>query len=179
MASTRFAGAEPGVARCEEVLQRRDARDIDEAVDPLRAEMALEGSHGVASDAIEITAGGDVIAVARQQRLRLFDGGIGFAERENRSHWVDGSGLHPQADAGIGKRLPRKFFAGIALACRRNVGMSKHAPGRKPVAGENAAAERRHRRDLPFREGGIAMIMAGIGNLDADRARIDVALSRP
>src|SRR5216684_2799058 len=176
MASTRFADAEPGVARREEVLQRRDGRDIDDAVDLLRAEMALEGSHGVASGAIEITAGGDVIAVARQQRLRLFDGGIGFAERENRSRWVDRSGLHPQADAGIGKRLPGKFFAGIALARGRNVGMGKHALGRNPVAGENAAAERRPRRDLPFRKGGIAMIMAGIGDLDADRARIDVAL---
>src|ERR1700730_8015325 len=108
MASTRFARTDACVARREEVLQRRDGRDIDEAVDPLRAEMTLEGSHDVARGAIEITAGGDVIAVARQQRLRLFDGGIGFAERENRSRWVDGSGLHPQADAGIGKRLPRK-----------------------------------------------------------------------
>src|SRR6266571_4269291 len=94
MASTRFARTDACVTRREEVPQRRDGRDIDDAVDPLRAEMALEGSHGVASGAIEITAGGDVIAVARQQRLRLFDGGIGFAERENRSRWVDGSGLH-------------------------------------------------------------------------------------
>src|SRR5258708_30529451 len=85
MASTRFADAEPGVARREEVLQRRDGRDIDDAVDLLRAEMALEGSHGVASGAIEITAGGDVIAVARQQRLRLFNGGVGVCPpRENR-----------------------------------------------------------------------------------------------
>src|SRR5215470_11647021 len=179
IASTKFARTDACLARREEVVQRRGGRDIDDAVDPLRAEMALEGSHGVASGAVEITAGGDVVAVARQQRLRFFDDGIGFAERENRSRWVDGSGLHPQADAGIGKRLPGKFFAGIALARGRNVGMSKHARGRNPVAGENAAAERRHRRDLPFWKGGIAMIMAGIGDLDADRARIDVAPPRP
>src|SRR5258708_23697623 len=116
MASTRFADAEPGVARREEVLQRRDGRDIDDAVDLLRAEMALEGSHGVASGAIEITAGGDVIAVARQQRLRLFDGGIGFAERENRSRWVDVSGVPPPADSGIGQSMSCEFFARFALA---------------------------------------------------------------
>src|SRR5262245_32629106 len=141
--------------------------------------MALEGSHGVAGGASEITAGGAVIAVSRQPRLRLCDGGIGFAERENRSRWVDGSGPDPQADAGIGKRFPGKFFAGIALARRRNIGMSEDALGGNPMAGENATAECSHRRDLPFRKGGIAMIMPGIGDLDADRARVDVALPCP
>src|SRR6516225_10096723 len=124
-------------------------------------------------------AGGEVIAVFCQQRLYLFDGGVGFAERENRSRRIDRSGLDPQADAGSGQRLPGKLFAGIALARRRDVGMGEHAVGGNPVAGENAAAERRHRRNLPFRKGGIAMVMSGIGNLDADRARIDVALPRP
>src|SRR5262249_58711805 len=107
--------------------------------------MALEGSHGVAGGAIEITAGGDVIAVSRRQRLRLFDGGIGFAERENRSRWVDGSGPDPQADAGIGKRFPGKFFAGIALARRRNIGISEDALSANPMARENATAKCRHR----------------------------------
>src|SRR5260370_8727855 len=134
MAATRFADAEPGVARREEVLQRRDGRDIDDAVDLLRAEMALEGSHGVASGAIEITAGGDVIAVARQQRLRLFDGGIGFAERENPSPWVGRSGLRPRPDARIGQRLPGKFFPGCPLCRPANRRIGPHTPARTPVA---------------------------------------------
>src|SRR5262249_36162438 len=58
-------------------------------------------------------------------------------------------------------------------------GRGEQAVGGNRVGGEKAAAERRHRRDLPFRKGGIAMVMSGIGNLDADRARIDVALPRP
>src|SRR5258708_12841151 len=73
MASTRFADAEPGVARREEVLQRRDGRDIDDAVDLLRAEMALEGSHGVPSAAIEITPAADLITVPPHNPFPLFD----------------------------------------------------------------------------------------------------------
>src|SRR5215510_1189270 len=77
IASSGLARAEAGLARGDEVLQRRGGRDIDDAVDPLRAEMALERCHGVARGAIEIAAGGDVIAISCQQRLHLFDGGIG------------------------------------------------------------------------------------------------------
>src|SRR5262245_9672467 len=100
--STGLARAEAGLARGDQVLQRRRSRDMDDPVDPLRAEMALERGHGIARSAVEIAAGGDVIAIFCQQRLHLLDGGIGFADRENRSRWVDGSGLDPQADAGIG-----------------------------------------------------------------------------
>src|SRR6266481_9423060 len=85
IASTGLARAEAGLARGDEVLQRRGGRDIDDAVDPLRAEMALERRHGVTRGAVEIAARGDVIAIFCQQRLHLFDGGIGFTEGENRS----------------------------------------------------------------------------------------------
>src|SRR5262249_50910674 len=102
IASSRLARAEAGLARGDEVLQRRGGRDIDDAVDPLRGEMALERSHGVARGAIEIAAGGDVIAIFCQQRLCLFDGGICFAERENRSRWVHWRWLDPQARPGNG-----------------------------------------------------------------------------
>src|SRR6516165_3512514 len=129
IASTGLAGAEALVARGEEVLQRRGGRDIDNPVDPLRAEMALERSHDVARGAIEIAAGGDVIAVFCQQRLRLFDGGIGFAEREDRSPRVDGGGFDPRADAGIGPLLLWNFCAGIALARGRDVGRGEHGGG--------------------------------------------------
>src|SRR5260370_41891945 len=125
MASTSFARTDACVARRDEVLQRRDGRDIDDAVDLLRAEMALEGSHGVASGAIEITAGGDVIAGARQQRLRLFDGGVGFAERENPSRWVDRNVPHPTAAAGMRKRRRGKLFARVALSRRGELGITQ------------------------------------------------------
>src|SRR5262249_61686546 len=72
IASRGLTRAEAGLARGDEVLQRRGGRDIDDAVDPLRAEMALERCHGVARGAIEIAAGGDVIAISCQQRLHLF-----------------------------------------------------------------------------------------------------------
>src|SRR5262249_21437095 len=142
IASTGLAGAEALVARREEVLQRRGGRAIDDPVAPLRAEMALERSHDVAGGAIEIAAGGDVVAVFRQQRLRLFDGGIGFAKREDRSRRVDGGGFDPQADAGIGQRLPWKSFAGIALARGRDVRMGEHAVGGDPMAGGSGKANR-------------------------------------
>src|SRR6516165_12088193 len=92
IASTGLPRAQAGPARGDQVLQRRGGRDIDDAVDPLRAEMALERRHDVARGAVEIAAGGDVIAVFCQQRLYLFDGGVGFAERKNRSAGSIGAG---------------------------------------------------------------------------------------
>src|SRR5262249_60555273 len=109
--STRLARAEAGVARGDQVLQRRGGGDSDDAIDALRTEMALERSHGVARGAIEIAAGGDVIAIFCQQRLHLFDGGVGFAERGKWPPRVDGGGLGPYAAARGGQRPPRKTFA--------------------------------------------------------------------
>src|SRR5262249_51474476 len=71
------------------------------------------------------------------------------------------------------------FSPGSRLRGRRDEGRGDDAGGGTGVGGKSAAAERRPRRNLPFRKGGIAMVMSGIGNLDADRARIDVALPRP
>src|SRR5262245_24318758 len=93
--STRLTRAEAGVACGDQVLQRRGGGDIDDAIDALRTEMALERSHGVARGAIEIAAGGAVTAIFCQQRSYLLDGGIGLAERENWPRWVDGGGLDP------------------------------------------------------------------------------------
>src|SRR5262249_54068985 len=111
IASTGLARAEAALARGDRVFQRRGGRDIDDAVAPLRAEMALERRHDVARGAVEIAAGGDVIAVFCQQGLHLFDGGVGFPERENRSRRVDASRVDPQADAGSGPPRPGERFA--------------------------------------------------------------------
>src|SRR5262245_27863426 len=71
------------VTRGDEALERRNGRAVDETVDPLRAKMTLVGCHRVARRAVEIAGGGDVVAKVWQERLRLLDGGIGVAERED------------------------------------------------------------------------------------------------
>src|SRR5947199_7715841 len=72
------------VARGDEPLQRSNGRRINVAVDPLRPEMALERCHGIARRGIEMTGGGNAVTIVCQQRLRLFDGRVTIAEREDR-----------------------------------------------------------------------------------------------
>src|SRR5262249_61689423 len=76
IASTGLARAQAGLARGDQVFQRRGGRDIDDAGDPLRAEMALEGRPDVARGAVEIAGGGAVLPVFFQQGLHPFDGGV-------------------------------------------------------------------------------------------------------
>ena len=47
------------------------------------------------------------------------------------------------------------------------------------MAGLNAAAERGHCRDLALGKVGITVLVTGIGDLDSDRAGIDVGFARP
>src|SRR5262249_23853877 len=70
------------------------------------------------------------------------------------------------------------FHGNFSPGSRLRAGPTSAWGGTRAAVAE-AATERRHRRDLPFRKGGIAMVMSGIGDFDADRARIDVALPRP
>src|SRR5262245_64166123 len=71
------------IARGDKALECRDGRTVHETVDPLRAEMTLVSCERVARGAVEIARSGDVVAIVCQQRLRLLDGGIGVAERED------------------------------------------------------------------------------------------------
>src|SRR5262245_62161607 len=93
--SAALADIGMGVARCDQAFEGRCRRSVDEAVDPLRAEVALECCHGVARGAIEMAGGRDIVAVVCQQRLRLLDGGIGVAWREGRSRLIGRRGLDP------------------------------------------------------------------------------------
>src|SRR6476469_8115255 len=71
------------IARGDKALERRDGRAVDETVDPLRAEMTLKACQRVARGAVQIACRGDVVAIVCQQGLRLLNGGIGVAERED------------------------------------------------------------------------------------------------
>src|SRR5262245_17797662 len=84
-----------GVACGDEILQRRDRRNVNEPVDPLRAEMALERRHDIMRGTIESAGGEDLVAVVCQQRLRFLDGGIGVAKREDRFCRIARRGLDP------------------------------------------------------------------------------------
>ena len=106
------------------VLQRRR---IGDAIDALRPEMALECRHHLMRRGIEHAVGGDAVAVLTERFLQRRDRFAAIAEREHRTSSVIGAGLHPMADAGIVQRAPRKFFAGILLARRRDIRMREHA----------------------------------------------------
>src|SRR5512144_133401 len=121
--------------------------------------MALEGGDGVERAAVEIAGGSDLVAVFRQQFLHFLDDRTGFAEREDRSARFDGSRLDPEADAGIGERLPWKLLARVLLARRCDIGMGEHAVRRDSISPEDAATERRDRGDLSFGKGGIAVVV--------------------
>src|SRR5262249_7999374 len=133
----------------------------------------------VVGRAVEIARRLHAVAVAREQLLHLANRRIAFAEYVNWAIRGDRRRLDPEPDPGIVQDLPGKFLARVLLARRRDVGMAKHAAGRNAMTGEDAAAERRPRRNLAARKLRIAMIVSRVGDLDADRARVDVGLTRP
>ena len=93
--------------------------------------------------------------------------------------FITGAGLTHWPTPELVKRAPRKFLAGILLARRRDVGVTQHPPRRDRVARLDAAAERGDGRDLALGEIGIAVVVARIGDFDADGARIDVGFAGP
>src|SRR4051794_9612976 len=127
--------------------------------------MALKGSDSVARSAVEISAGGDVVAELGQQGLRFLDGGIGFPQGEKRLCRADGGRLDPQADAGAGEHLPRKLLAWIPLARRGDVGMGEHAVRRGPMSGEDGAGKRGACPELGLGGGGKSRPLSRICNL--------------
>ena len=140
--------------------EQRARFGICHAVHAGGAEMALERSDGFFQRRV------GVVAKACKKRRHLRFAGISA---------LDG----PEPDSLPGQCGPGKQFAGIVLAHGRDIAMAQHAPGGNGVAGENAACQFDQRRDLRFGKGAIAEFMAGIDQLDADGAGIDVARAGP
>ena len=77
------------------------------------------------------------------------------------------------------RRRQSNFGPGVGLAAGRHVGMGDDAGGRDRPAGEDAVEQALERRHLRLGERREAGERAGVGELDADRARVDVAPARP
>src|SRR5215469_15391046 len=79
----------------------------------------------------------------------------------------------------MGKPLPVELLARVALPARCNIGMGKHTVWRDGMTRQNVEAESLDCLHLGSGEIGIVEVMAGIMDLDADRAGIEVCLPRP
>ena len=67
-------------------------------------------------------------------------------------------------------RCPIEFLAGVALSAGRHIGMGEHAMRRNCVAAQDVVAQRLDGAHLGVGEIRIVEIVAGIMDLDADRA---------
>jgi hypothetical protein len=83
------------------------------------------------------------------------------------------------ADAGFVELPPGKFLAGVLLAVGRDIRMGEYAISADTMPRDDVMTERDNGLDLLRREVPIAEVMAGIDDLDADRARIDVGRAFP
>src|SRR6266852_312090 len=83
------------------------------------------------------------------------------------------------ADARREQPGPGKFFAGVLFAARRHVGMRQDAVRPDKMPAHNVPAQSNHLPDLRLGKIRIAEIVPRIGDLDADRARVDVLLAFP
>src|SRR5947208_15039039 len=83
------------------------------------------------------------------------------------------------ADARREQPGPGKFFAGVLFAARRHVGMRQDAVRPDKMPPRTAPAQPNHLPDLRLGKIRIAEIVPRIGDLDADRARVDVLLALP
>ncbi len=115
---------------------------------------------------------------------RMQVGGVVADAGQHPSHLVRlsraGVGLGgPQADAGGGEPPPVEQLAGVHLAGRRHVGVADDVARGDRVAADQIAAEVDGGRHLCRRERAVAELVAGIDQLDADRAGVDVGLAPP
>jgi hypothetical protein len=137
--------------------------------------MPLEGRQRLFRRPIQHAGHDDAIAEAGKLALHIGDvprragrPGIGKAQR-----------LRPQADAGAGQPSPVEQLARIDLARRRHVRVTQHAMGRDGMSAEDLRGQRLERLHLRLGKRPIAAGMAGIDQLDADRARVDVGGASP
>ena len=127
---------------------------------------------------VEYAADFQPVAIKRQQRLQRRDRFAVIAGGQEAAA-VNGVRLDPMADTFAGKAGPGKGLAGIALAPGGDVGMGEQPMGGNGAAADNITAEIDHRVDLGAGKCRQAAVMAAIGDLDADGAGIDVALTGP
>ena len=150
---------------------------VGHAVDLGGLPMPLEGADDGRRGAVEGPAGGAVIAQPAQARLQGEDAGALLALRQRRSRRR--RRLGPEAMAGLGELFPREQLARILLAARGHVGVTEDAG----VGDRPALADIRHQFDhrahLNIGERPVAELVAGVDDLDADRATVDVALALP
>src|SRR6185437_14498849 len=158
--------------------ERHARRCVERAIDASWTKVALECGDDTLRLCVEFSAGGNFVAVFAQLLLRRTNFFAAIAETKSFSPQRDRR-PHPVADAFSVQSAPWKLLGGIPLACGRYVGMREHAIGADFLALHDVLAERDHRIDLPLRKIRIAEVVAGIADLDSDRARIDVALAFP
>src|SRR5579871_104523 len=139
---------------------------VDLAVDPARAEMALEGGDGGTSDLVGFVLA-DFVADPRQC----------LQSRRGIRRPLQRLGPHPEPGGGQGS--PVEQLARVDLAPGCHVGMADDPRAGDRVARHYAAAEFDERRHLRIRKGPVAEVMAGIDELDADGDAVHVALAAP
>src|SRR5262249_13936611 len=140
--------------------------------------MALECGNDVAGLVAEKSGRIEPVAVFGEQALELGGGGAAVAGLEHGSV-CERRGFDPMADTRLVELAPGKFLARILLAARRHVGMREHAVRSDAMPGGDIAAEHNHLANLRLGKVRIAELVPRIGDLDADRARVDVLLALP
>src|SRR5690606_23390245 len=161
-----------------EPLEGDDGRGIGDAVDAGGAEMPLKGGDHHPCLAVVEPVARDSVAVAGEALLQFAHRRPLVAKLQDGAA-ADRLRLDVVADAGTVKASPVELLAGVDLARRRHVRVGEDALGRDGVAGDDVPAQRLEGDKLRFRKVGIEGVVAGVLYLDPDRARVDVAFSRP
>src|SRR4051812_48613376 len=99
--------------------------------------MALESGH-YALGLLAVSRGlVHAITIGAQLALQAPHRLAAFARLETGAFEIERRRSHPMADMRFAQELPRKFFAGILLAPRRDIGMRKHTIGRHFMSRQN------------------------------------------
>ena len=141
--------------------------------------MPLERAHHAAGRIV--IAAGRIEAIAEFPQSRLQPPHlIALIARPERVIGLGGLRFNPQANPRLRQPPPVELLSGIAFALWRHVGMAQYAFGRNFfVTRENIETQSFHGIHLGGREFGVVEFVAGVVNLDADGAGVDIVLARP
>ncbi len=146
-------------------------------VDAFGTPVALEGGDNGPGMLVVVAGRRAVVAEARQAGLQ---GEHARALVPHRTGARRGRiGLDPQAVAVLGQPLPGELLAGVDLAAWRHVGVAEDASVRHAPAAADGVEQADQGLDLHLGKVGIAELMAGIDQFDADGDGVDVALAFP